>query len=811
MNALRQLLLKLSTDAPLNGDDIVALLLLMTMLASTGHLLTMLATRWGDSYITLKSLIASILIHGACFLSLELFDVRAAGPRLPPVPPPEPPVSVVHVLVESDHDILLSESGNTPLADRPTQPDLELARISAASVELTPPELPDQQPDQLESLSTAAEDVALHGQQDSPELAAAVDSGSLAPRQPAAADPAADVQTTYERNTADLPTLQLSRTRPQAGSAAESPPEPVPAMPIPQAPELEFDAEIRDVAPVVVPADTSDIAVPASASESESQIERRSAPAVSPDATDAAGLALNPPEPRAGPGAAIQRRLPRPSRSVEDQKPDVRPSRESVRIPRTPTPLAADYDDVRIGLAAPDFSEALTSSARLLDSDLPVIRRRENPPVTYQLRNTEQRREAARKFGGTQQSEAAVELSLRWLAANQQPDGRWDAEDFGAGQVKVDEFGIDRNFAGREADTGLTALVTLCFLGAGYTHEHGRYAVEVDRSLDWLIQQQGDNGNLCGQAEHFARMYCHGMATYALAEAYGMQQQTLLGPIVDPVFLKAADVAASRCVAFVGAGVTGQPLLCWPLTDSLHELVGRQNSYALRKVDDIRLRSALARAVTFTIGQQDPRSGGWRYKLGQEGDVSMFGWQMMSLKSAEIAGVRIDDRVRSRMDHFLNSVRQGQHGGLFAYRRHVSGREKDAEPVTPAMTAEALFCQQMLGYPRDTAASQEAVGYLLNHLPQSEKLNYYYWYYGTLSMYQYGGTPWDKWNAAVRDRLIAIQQTDGELAGSWDPNDPWGRYGGRLYSTALATLTLEVYYRLLPLYRLNDLPDRVAP
>ena len=38
------------------------------------------------------------------------------------------------------------------------------------------------------------------------------------------------------------------------------------------------------------------------------------------------------------------------------------------------------------------------------------------------------------------------------------------------------------------------------------------------------------------------------------------------------------------------------------------------------------------------------------------------------------------------------------------------------------------------------------------------------------------------------------------FAGSWDPSGPWGRYGGRLYSTAISTLTLEVYYRLLPLY-----------
>ena len=71
-------------------------------------------------------------------------------------------------------------------------------------------------------------------------------------------------------------------------------------------------------------------------------------------------------------------------------------------------------------------------------------------------------------------------------------------------------------------------------------------------------------------------------------------------------------------------------------------------------------------------------------------------------------------------------------------------------------------------------------------------------------MYQYGGKPWEDWNAVVRDTLIGEQRRTGPYAGSWDPNGPWGRYGGRLYSTAIATLTLEVYYRLLPLYRMNE-------
>ncbi|MCP4174343.1 MAG: hypothetical protein GY758_26635, partial [Fuerstiella sp.] len=173
--------------------------------------------------------------------------------------------------------------------------------------------------------------------------------------------------------------------------------------------------------------------------------------------------------------------------------------------------------------------------------------------------------------------------------------------------------------------------------------------------------------------------------------------------------------------------------------------------------------------------------------FGQEGDVSMFGWQMMSLKSAEIAGVNIHPTIRQQMVEFLNSVRQGQHGGLFGYRRSVIVDGKESEPVSPVMTAEALFCQQMLGYPRESAATREAVQYLLRNMPRLSQLNLYYWHYGTLAMYQYGGQTWEDWNQVVRETLISEQRRDGAYAGSWDPNGPWGRYGGRLYSTAIAT------------------------
>jgi len=413
---------------------------------------------------------------------------------------------------------------------------------------------------------------------------------------------------------------------------------------------------------------------------------------------------------------------------------------------------------LREGILTPAPIDGLTPN--VVKPSLKTIRSA-NPskvPATYRLRNLARRSEIARKYGGTEASERAVESSLQWLALHQDPLGFWDADGFVrhcppgdecgglAGRIRIDAEGIDRKNAGIQADTGLTALAILAFLGAGYTHEEGQYADTVDRALRWLVAQQQDDGFLGGSATRYARMYCHAMATYALGEAYGMQ--------TDPT-------------------------------------------------TDTRLREPLGRAVTYIVDTQNPVDGGWRYVKGQRSDMSMFGWQLMALKSAEIAGLPIPDRTKTLMIKFLKDRSLGPRGGLAAYRI-----TEPPLPPTPSMTAEALFCKQMLGIHRDNPASVEAIEYLLEHLPKRSEQNLYYWYYGTLAMFQYGGDPWRQWNERLRDLLVEDQRRTGHAAGSWDPKSPWGPYGGRVYSTALSTLCLEVYYRFLPLYQVGgqDMP-----
>ena len=89
----------------------------------------------------------------------------------------------------------------------------------------------------------------------------------------------------------------------------------------------------------------------------------------------------------------------------------------------------------------------------------------------------------------------------------------------------------------------------------------------------------------------------------------------------------------------------------------------------------------------------------------------------------------------------------------------------------------------------------------------SDERNIYYWYYATQLLHNMQNKAWKQWNPIIRDGLIrprsrARGATRGAGARSSSPARPLGSdRAGRLFQTSLSILTLEVYYRFLPLYR----------
>lgn len=213
---------------------------------------------------------------------------------------------------------------------------------------------------------------------------------------------------------------------------------------------------------------------------------------------------------------------------------------------------------------------------------------------------------------------------------------------------------------------------------------------------------------------------------------------------------------------------------------------------ALAMTADPSLRGPVQRAVSYTTNSQSRQDGGWRYQPGEAGDMSQFGWQVLALRSAELGGVPTPAVTREGMQRFLNAATRGPYGGLGCYR--------PGEGHSPTMTAEALLCRQLLEPRVDPRTVDEAADYLLRTLPTPNAVNEYYWYYGTLALYHSGGRAWEIWNERMTETLLRRQLQAGADAGAWPAEGMWAGYGGKVFSTALSTLCLEVYYRYLPLY-----------
>jgi len=290
-----------------------------------------------------------------------------------------------------------------------------------------------------------------------------------------------------------------------------------------------------------------------------------------------------------------------------------------------------------------------------------------------------------------------------------------------------------------------TAMALLALQGAGHTHQAGEHRAVVARSWKKLLAGQQRNGSFdVGRLPAQHELYSHAQATIALCELFGMTR-------------------------------------------------------------DAELADPAARALAYCLAAQGP-NGGWRYEPGKEGDMSVTGWYMMALKSAEMAGMEVPTESFERIGGFLDLVAT-QEGRRYGYRRETLLR--DASPVTAAVSAEGLLCRQYLGWGRDDPRIIAGLDMIMEEKPLDfgGDKDVYAWYYITQVAHHAQGRPWARWNTRLRAELPARQVAKGKEKGSWDPAlDRWGSIGGRLFVTCFSTWMLEVYYRHLPLY--GEVPIR---
>lgn len=369
----------------------------------------------------------------------------------------------------------------------------------------------------------------------------------------------------------------------------------------------------------------------------------------------------------------------------------------------------------------------------------------------------------AKRLGGSDESERAVARSLLWLRMHQGPDGRWSLHKYHTYDKRCDcqtPAEREKNKDGPillPDDVSATAMGVLPFLAAGHHHlGQKEESKAVALALRFLLSRQKVDGSKDDgkfESDNFT-MYTQGLASIAICEAYGMS-------------------------------------------------------------NDPKLRDAALRAVKFIVKAQNTQLGGWRYEPGTSSDTSVVGWQVMALKSAQMAGLPVPAGTLENAARWLDlaQYKEKRPGGrtILKYAYAVNLDDPSA-PGGPATTAAGLLSRLYLGWGPRNADMILGCDYLMEAgvppegFQRGQPANIYTWYYAAQVMHHMGGEYWQKWNPRMREYLIQSQDREGHKAGSWDPTpDVWGRRGGRIYTTALSALTLEVYYRHLPLYRREKL------
>jgi hypothetical protein len=271
---------------------------------------------------------------------------------------------------------------------------------------------------------------------------------------------------------------------------------------------------------------------------------------------------------------------------------------------------------------------------------------------------------------------------------------------------------------------GITALAGMAFMSHGDLPGRGRYGPNVERALRFILNHVQENGLIAADTSH-GPMYGHGFATLFLAEIYG-------------------------------------------------------------QTNDVRTREALLKAVKLIVLCQNDE-GGWRYQpVPVEADVSVTICQVMALRAARNAGIKVPKETIDRAVEYVRRC-QNPDGGF----RYMINSGNSAFPRSAAGVATLYYA----GIYEDEAIDR-GLNYLMQHVPGGVADNtphyFYGHYYAVQTMYMAGGDYWPNWFKAIREQLVARQN---KQTGHWEGQ------AGHAYGTAMALIILQMPHRYLPIFQ----------
>jgi len=362
--------------------------------------------------------------------------------------------------------------------------------------------------------------------------------------------------------------------------------------------------------------------------------------------------------------------------------------------------------------------------------------------------------------------EGSTPLKLATLFGSRSGSGRADARAKHGGD-RVTETSVlralrwlkmtqspDGSWSKSQAEA-MTGLGLLTFLAHGETPGSDEFGLTVQKAIKYLSDKVTAYRGVtkANPKDNMHRAYVNGIVTYALAEAYGVTKL----PYVKPPMEK-----------------------------------------------------GLARVVQ---GQQ--RSGGYDYRYAKTArwDLSVVGWQVQALKAGFVAGTENEGVLKAlkKAQSFLQEV--NFRDGKFGYGTPGVG--------SAGMQGAGTLCLQLIGEGHSREA-RAGVKWIKNNdeVKWDRKAKYsehsnpvYNWYYETQAMFHAGKSNWNRWNKQMKRELVGNQRigkktADGKATGYWEAPGRWVKPEyDKWYNTTLCALSLQVYYRYLPTYKM---PKRTA-
>ncbi len=201
------------------------------------------------------------------------------------------------------------------------------------------------------------------------------------------------------------------------------------------------------------------------------------------------------------------------------------------------------------------------------------------------------------------------------------------------------------------------------------------------------------------------------------------------------------------------------------------------------------VRAACQQAIDLIVQAQN-KEGGWRYQpQPNDADLSVTVMQVVALRAALNARLNVPTETLDRAVEYVKRCAKPEGG--FAYQ--------PGQGVKNAQSAAGALCLQLLGHHDDPAVAKALTSLQGKKYEHGMDQYFHYMnYYAMQAHFQAGEEQWAAWHPRVRSLLLESQNADGSWPG-WHEEKINGR--AKCYSTAMATMALEVYMHYLPAYQ----------